>query len=357
MATIKGRGWRQGLGTGKAPAPPVPSPQSPARGSALLAVLWLSAALAAIAFSLSTTVREETDRASTSVDGLRAYYLASSAIDRASLELVWSVQRPDRPLIPIASKIIDYHFGIGDARVEVIPEAAKLNVNTAPPEMLYRLCLALGMDGGRAQQIVGGIMAWRMGSAGAGGTNPFSSPGAPSFQGLPASFQEIEELLLVKGVTPDIFYGTYIPGPEGSEQNGGPRLLPQPGLVDCLSVYGSGADLDANAAAPAVLAAIGMPPQAVATLVAQRRIQLFTQDSLTQFLQLIGAQGFSLKIIGRSIITFRATARLRLANGQLSDLRRTVAAQVKYMPPGYSDQIHILRWYDSAMTTNSAWSN
>ena len=45
------------------------------------------------------------------------------------------------------------------------------------------------------------------------------------------------------------------------------------------------------------------------------------------------------------------TARLRLANGQLSDLRRTVAAQVKFMPPGSDAPLHILRWYDTA------WSN
>ena len=47
----------------------------------------------------------------------------------------------------------------------------------------------------------------------------------------------------------------------------------------------------------------------------------------------------------------RATARLRLPGRQLSDCTRTVAALVKYMPPGYDFAIHILRWYDTA------WSN
>jgi general secretion pathway protein K len=312
--------------------------------------LWLSAALAAIAFALSTTVREETERASTSVDGLRSYYLAVSAIDRASLELLWSVLNPEKPILPPASKIIDYHFAIGDARVEVIPEAAKLDVNNVPPEMLYRLCLALGIEPERAQAIASGIDAWRRGPAG-GGANPYFPGGEPSFPASPASFHEIEELLLVKGVTPDIFYGTYVPAPEGTGDNG-PRLIPRQGLADCLSVFGSnGAEVDANAASPAVLAAIGLSPQAVAALVERRRAALFTEQSLAEFLQLIGAPGIPLRVIGRSIITYRATARLRLANGQLSDLKRTVAAQVKYMPPGYDSQIHILRWYDTA------WSN
>jgi hypothetical protein len=49
--------------------------------------------------------------------------------------------------------------------------------------------------------------------------------------------------------------------------------------------------------------------------------------------------------------TIRATARVRLPDGRLSDLKRTVAAQVKYMPTGYDSPIHILRWYDTA------WAN
>jgi hypothetical protein len=55
-----------------------------------------------------------------------------------------------------------------------------------------------------------------------------------------------------------------------------------------------------------------------------------------------------LRVGGNSIYTLRATARPRLPNGQLSDLRRTVAAQVKFMPAGYDFPYHILRWYDSA---------
>jgi general secretion pathway protein K len=342
--------------------PPAPGPRRGARGSALLAVLWLSAALAAIAFSLSTTVREETDRASTSVDGLRSYYLAVSGIERASLELMWSVQQPSKKFMPIDIKHILYHFPSGDVQVEVIPEAAKLNVNTAPPDMLYRLCLALGIEPERAQEIVAGIEAFRHGAIPGGsgapgsGAAPSFPGGGPSFPGTVASFHEIEELLLVKGVTPDIYYGTYVPAAD-TAAGSTPRLVARQGLADCLSVFGaSGAAVDANGAAPAVLVAVGVPPPVAAALVAQRQAMPFTMPALAEFLQLNGVSGIPLQVIGHSIITFRATARLRLPNGQLSDLRRTVASQVKYMPPGYDSQIHILRWYDTAWS-NAAWSN
>jgi len=69
----------------------------PEKGGALLTVLWLSAALAAIAFSVATTVRSETDRVSSSAEGLRAYYLASGSVERAIQWMMWgsTVRNPD----------------------------------------------------------------------------------------------------------------------------------------------------------------------------------------------------------------------------------------------------------------------
>ena len=58
-------------------------------GSALLMVLWLSAALSAIAFTVANTVRSETERTSTEVDSLRCYYLATGAIERALVYVQW----------------------------------------------------------------------------------------------------------------------------------------------------------------------------------------------------------------------------------------------------------------------------
>jgi general secretion pathway protein K len=321
------------------------------RGSALLAVLWLSAALGAIAFSLSTTVRGETERASTAVDGLRSYYLASGAIERASLELLWTITSPGQRKIPRGAAAVDYTFPSGVAHVEIIPEAAKLDVNKVLPEELYRLVMALGVEPARAQEITLGIVDWRtpLGQS-ASMVDQYYLSLTPSFRARHASIEEIEELLLVKGVTPDIFYGTYVPVPD-AELGGGPRLAPRAGLADCLSVFGSVQQVDANTAAPAVLAAIGLAPFAVQALVERRRAAPFTQDQLGGFLQSIGVGSNRLRVEGHSIVTMRATARLRLSNGQLSDLRRTVAAQVKYMPVGYDSPIHILRWYDTA------WSN
>ena len=61
----------------------------------------------------------------------------------------------------------------------------------------------------------------------------------------------------MRGITPELFYGTYVPA-QGEPGPGEPRLMRRSGLVDCLSVFGSKSQVDANTADPAVLAAIGI---------------------------------------------------------------------------------------------------
>jgi general secretion pathway protein K len=154
----------------------------------------------------------------------------------------------------------------------------------------------------------------------------------------------------VRGITPEIFYGTYVPA-QGNPGPGEPRLIRRNGLVECLSVFGSKDQVDANTADPAVLAAIGLTPGGVQLLLQQRQMAPLTPVRLAELAPMLGPAVVMLRLEGNSILTIRATARVRLANGQLSDMKRTVAAQLKYMSSGYSPPIHILRWYDTT------WSN
>jgi general secretion pathway protein K len=321
------------------------------RGSALLMVLWVSAALAAISFSLASTVRGETERTATAVDSLRSYYLAVGGVQRGMVELLWSIVHPDQRLIPQGATVVNYHFPSGEVRLELLPEAGKLDVNNAAPEDLYRLLVALGQQEGPAREIASAILDWRK-PGGGGGFDAFYTAQTPSFRAPHASFQEIEELLLVRGVTPDLFYGTYVPAEtlENADPNG-PRLVSRPGLMDCLTVYGGRGTIDVNTASPATLAAIGLNSYAISALVNRRARKPLTIRDLGEFMAEIGAPGQRLRVEGHSIITLRATARLRLPDGSLSDLKRTVAAQCKYLQPNAKSAVNVLRWYDTA------WSN
>jgi general secretion pathway protein K len=198
----------------------------------------------------------------------------------------------------------------------------------------------------RAQDIAAAIVDWRTPAVEASPFDDFYASQRPPYVAPHARFQEVEELLSVRGVTPDLYYGAWQPTPPGSAQH----LALRTGLRDCVSIYGATNMFDVNNAPPAVLAAVGVPPEGVAALIRQRRIQPFvTPNDLAPFADIAGPGFAHLRIGGYTIFTFRSTARLRLVNGQLSDLRRTVAAQVKFLPTGYDTSYHILRWYDTAV--------
>jgi general secretion pathway protein K len=205
--------------------------------------------------------------------------------------------------------------------------------------------LALGADPVQANTIAAAIVDWRSPTPGESFTqfDQHYLSLIPSFRARHASFQEIEELLLLQGVTPDLFYGSYTRNEQGA-------LVRHAALRDCLSVYGSKGPIDANTVEPAVMLAIGISPDTVAALVALRAsTPIRDPQQLGPFLS--GGPGAArLGIQPSAVVTLRATARLRLANGQLSDVRRSASAVVKFLGPGWNVPFHILRWYDDVVS-------
>jgi general secretion pathway protein K len=317
------------------------------RGGALLAVLWISAALTAIAFSVSATVRAETDRVSNSSDGLRAAYLATGAVERAIQWICWgpAYRGPDGKPLFYEWKMprLTMHFPSGDAVVELIPESAKMNINQAGPEDLARVVAAITGDVAQAQQVAAAILDWRGGTL-PGPFDSFYAAVNPTFHARHASIQEIEELLDVAGVTPEIFYGNYIPDAQG-------RLYASGGLRDCFSVWGGPGPYDANTVSPALMLALGVPQEGVAAIVRARNTAPF------QSMADVGSLGFPaprLGVGGNVIWTLRAVARLRRPDGGPSDVVRSAAAVIKMLDPMYypGNPVHVLRWYEDAWSEN-----
>ena len=201
------------------------------KGGALLTVLWVSAALAAIAFSVATRVRNESARVGSTADGLRAWYLAAGSVDRGIQWMLWGADFPDKFWQPKRTRLF-FRYASGDVVVETFPESAKLNINTASLDDILRVVAAVSGNVAQAQEIAAAIVDWR-GGGGAfddyyGGIAPrmgaASVPGS-TFRARHASFQEIEELLLVRGMTPELYYGNYVSDSQG-------RLYPTGGLRD-----------------------------------------------------------------------------------------------------------------------------
>jgi general secretion pathway protein K len=315
------------------------------RGGALLAVLWVSAALAAISLSVAMTVRGEIDRSSSLAEGVRAQYLAQGGVERAIAYTQWGPgqRNPDgtpKYFEPGMPRLL-LNFPGGLAQVDIIPEIAKLDANFTPPGDLVRLLLNLGAEFPRAEEVAAAIVDWRTAApAGVTQFDAFYMGLQPSFRARHASIIEIEELLLVKGMTPELFYGSAGRTPDG-------RLEIRAGLRDCLSVFGSTGAVDVNGAALPVLLTVGLSPDAALAIVERRRVQPFRRmEEVAAFLG-PGVPGVNrLTIGGGTIFTFRSTARVRRQDGGLSDLSRTVSATLKYhQERTEGPAIETLRWY------------
>lgn len=315
--------------------------RSRTRGGALLMVLWLSTALSVIAFAVALRVRTELERSAGDAEGLRAYYLACGALERAFNYMKYGPGPRDAegrarwwdPLSPVM--VLPFPEGV--AVVEIIPESSRFNVNAISRDELQRLLFALGIEPERAALITAGILHWRGSELSDLDTRYLSS--VPSFRAPRTSLEQIEELMSVAGVTPGIFYGGYMRTPGGG-------LVRRPGLRDCLSVFSSGAAFDINTVHPAVMIAAGVSPPAAEAIVALRR-QAPVRD-LQTVAPLLGPAASRFRLAGDNIYTLTATARLRLPDGRLSDLRRSVAMTVQMHSTVSPEAYRILAWQDTA---------
>lgn len=306
------------------------------RGGALLAVLWLSAALAAIAFSAAQTVRAERERTQNLLDGTQASLLASSAAERGLLYMLWGPagQSPDgsQRFWMRGMPYVRMSFPSGEALVEIVPESSKIDVNSAPPELIARLALQLGAPPAVAGRIGDLVVQWRSPLTNEAGLEALYEQANPTFRPPHASFQLIEELLSVPGITPELFYGRVDRASDGS-------WTPRPGLRDCLSVYSGSEAHDINSVQPAVMAAEGVPPQGITAIVSLRRQRPIVAEQLAALAPVLGDLAGRFQPGGGKIYTIRATARVRTPNASLSELRRTATLTVmlgpKYDANGY----------------------
>jgi general secretion pathway protein K len=293
------------------------------RGSALLAVLWLSLALSAIAFALSRTVRTEFDRTALNVESTRAYFLAQAGIEAAALR-IGAQGRFENAFQP-GMRFLRFGFPAGQVEVEIGGEDGKLSLRSASPEALARLFMACRIDPAQAAALAAQIVEARTGR---------NSGGLSTFQSSGASYRQLEELLLVPGMTPEILYGTYRDDRGGLVRVGGLR----PHLT-----FEAGGSVNVNYASRQILQAAGLPDPMIETIEQIRRGRpLLLGDPGMEGLRTPGAV-IQLGLGGRpTAYTLQATA--RLANGRTT---RTVAAVVKI---GASRQFpwEIVRWYGEA---------
>ncbi len=250
-------------------------------GVILIALLWILVAISAIALSFSRDSHVEVAAARNSRDLTLAYYAARAGIMSAIYQLwdkrlnppVRGIELPSEPN-PIDLGQISGKLGDGLYEVEIQDESGKINVNSAPEEQIRQLMEVLGIEKTEADTITDSILDWRdpdnLHRINGAEDDYYQSLERP-YRAKNGRLDTVEELLLVRGVTPEYFYGYPETAPDGTPQY-------RYGLSRYLTVYSPSININVNHAPLAVLQSVpGLSPDA-ALMIYQRRLVKPFQD-------------------------------------------------------------------------------
>jgi len=192
------------------------------RGIALFLVLWVMALLTVIAGEFCYAMRTEVNITRNFKEETQTYYIAVSGLFWAIGELVVNEFVPRTVKAPAAEEepedirwrintdIPAIPFGDGQFKVERENESGKVNLNRAGASLLKMMLNNFEIEDTDKNIIVDSIMDWRD----KGNFHRVNGAKDDYYLSLPqpykcknGDFTSIEELLLVRGVTPEIFYG------------------------------------------------------------------------------------------------------------------------------------------------------
>lgn len=223
------------------------------KGIALMIVLWVSTLLIVISFAFSLMVRTEVFSTITFKEQMENKYQAQAGLNRAVLEIVYRNANKNNTIDLEGMEICTtdgafYSGQIGDGHYQfaMMDETGKININLLTDTtalILNNLLVNQGVEKSQADTIVDSILDWKDADDlhrlhGAESEYYLSLPNP--YKAKDANFDNLEELLLVKGMTRDILFGA-----EG-----------RPGLIKYLTVYTSSVQINIYAADLAVLKAI-----------------------------------------------------------------------------------------------------
>ena len=204
--------------------------------------------------AFSGSVQIETRAAIYRKEATQAYALATGGVQAAILEIAYppSMDREDQPRLWIkGQRFLHVPYDHGRAVVEIVNETAKLDLNVAGREQLARLFQARGLALKEATQLATAIIHWRSPA----GSDDRESEALEDYYraaGYPPAhkrFGSVEEVLRVRGMTRDVFYGTAAV----SREKGIQYLY---GVGQDLTIYSGSAQVNVNYASEAVLLSV-----------------------------------------------------------------------------------------------------
>ncbi|MCP4107126.1 MAG: general secretion pathway protein GspK [Desulfobacteraceae bacterium] len=189
------------------------------KGLALFIVLWVLVLLSVIVGEFCHTMRTEVNITRNFKEQTQAYYIAVAGFNTAVAELIKSKVKPLKPETPeqededeiqwrINTDIPAVPFAQGHFKVEIENESGKININRAEQGLLIMMLGSFDLEDDDKKMIADSVLDWRDPDQ----LHRLNGAEDDYYQGLPepyeckdADFDSVEELLLVKGITPEIY--------------------------------------------------------------------------------------------------------------------------------------------------------
>ncbi len=315
------------------------------RGVALIVVLWVFIFLFVVAFEFSAAVREEATAAHRYSDETEGYYLALAGFQKGLYEFLNQPAARDVQKDPKRSDLFDGRWreeplGAGSYRLRLIDESGKININRVDEETLRRVLVNLGVEEPRINVLVDSIMDWRDADdlhRPNGAENDYYRSLASSYTAKNGLLDSMEELLWIRGVTTELFFGNGADG--GKEAESGPRV----GLRQIFTVDSPSDRVNLRTAPAEVIHALmGIPLDKSRSFVEERN--KLSEKTLADMLRLLGI-GSGDAALRRFVFTNPTVVAVEAEGSTAgSDLPRRVKGVVRM--GGGQQGFALLRWID-----------
>ncbi len=260
-------------------------------------VLWVITILSVVVLEFCFAMRTEVNITKNYQEELQLYAAAQGGVQRAIAELMLKHD----PLIQQMRRnpkegqaLADYKewvtdgrdyqipFERGECAVRVMGEGGKVNINRVSDPVLRKIASSLGLEGEARDVVVDSILDWRDPDDFVrinGAENDYYHSLQDPYDCKNGNLDSVEELLLIRGVTPELFYGKK----EKSKEGEGAKEEPI-GLKDIFSVYATGEQIDINSTSlPVLRIVLGLPLEVCRLILKAREEKGFeTIDELKQ---------------------------------------------------------------------------
>jgi len=243
------------------------APTQPRRAFAVIIALVAVTVLTLIAAAFAYAMKVETKLAANTNDDEQFYWLGRGGIERACWWLALEGNQPFSSTLQywnhgpgdgpetngiLAGESLDnFQIGEGTVSLRMEEQEARINVNIADGRLIKQVLTSQGADASANSEVSDSIQDWReQGDIArpAGAKSDYYLGQVPSYYCKGAPFDNLDELMLVKGVTRDMYHGgssnpSPAPGPEhqlGFGHRPGEEPVYAFGLKDVFAPFGAG---------------------------------------------------------------------------------------------------------------------